>query len=424
MHILLVADGRSPITRRWVEGVLALKHEVTLVSSYACPAMPGVRAQYVLPVAFAAWGGSQAAAAASGPPRRGLVSRARKLFLAGRYWLGPLTLPVYARRLRQILAESAPDLVHALRIPFEGMLATAAAPNVPLVVTVWGNDLTLHAPATPLMRHWTRRTLRRANGLLADAARDLRLAQAWGFSAERPTAVLPGNGGIDLAEVAHVQLQRMDTFANLLPAGVPLVVNPRGLRPAYVRNDTFFEAIPLVLQHRPEVYFVCPTMQGQAEAEQWVRRFKLENHVRLLPTLTQHQLWELFQRAELSLSISIHDGTPNTLLEAMACGCFPVAGDLEALREWIIPGVNGLLVEANKPQGVAEAVLLALEQPGLRAQAEGINLRLIRERAEIHSVRARLDEFYRQFAAEPPTPGVLTPPAPSAVRRPFGWKRR
>ncbi len=418
MHILLVADGRSPITNRWIQGLLALEHQITLVSTYPCADMAGVLAQHVLPVAFAAMGGSQAGGGgARTSNRRWLVSRARKIFQVGRYWLGPLTLPTYARALRKILSDARPDLVHALRIPFEGMLAAAAEPEVPLVVSVWGNDLTLHAPTTAAMRTWTRRTLLRANGLLADAGRDLRLAHSWGYVADRPGLVVPGNGGIDLAEMDQAQDAHPDTFTNLLPAGVPLVVNPRGLRPAYVRNDVFFQAIPLVLQHRPEVYFVCPTMEGQSEAMAWVRRLKLEKNVRLLPYLRQSQLWELFQRAEVSVSISTHDGTPNTLLEAMACGCFPVVGDLEALREWITPGVNGLLVEATKPQHVAESLLLAINQPALRAQAAKINRRLVLERAEVQGVRARLRDFYAQFEGD--AQAAETPPEKKTVRRPL-----
>ena len=244
-------------------------------------------------------------------------------------------------------------------------------------------------------------------------------------AADRPTLVVPGNGGIDLAELDRVRPGSSDTFSNLLPAGVPLVVNPRGLRPAYVRNDVFFQAIPLVLQHRPEVFFVCPSMEGQSEALGWVQRLNLKKNVRLLPYLPQSQLWELFARAEISASISTHDGTPNTLLEAMACGCFPVVGDLEALREWITPGVNGLLIEPGKPQALAEALLLALDQPALRARAAEINRRLVCERAEVGVVREKLKAFYQNVMDIHPSVDVSTPPAEerqkpkSAVKRPF-----
>ena len=63
MEILLVADGRSPTAHRWVMGMVALQHRVTLVSTYPCPPMPEAAATHVLPVAFSAMGGSQAGGA-------------------------------------------------------------------------------------------------------------------------------------------------------------------------------------------------------------------------------------------------------------------------------------------------------------------------------------------------------------------------
>jgi hypothetical protein len=35
--------------------------------------------------------------------------------------------------------------VHALRIPFEGMLGSYTPAGIPFVAATWGNDLTLHA---------------------------------------------------------------------------------------------------------------------------------------------------------------------------------------------------------------------------------------------------------------------------------------
>ena len=130
---------------------------------------------------------------------------------------------------------------------------------------------------------------------------------------------------------------------------MPLVVNPRGFRPGSLRSDVFFQSIPLVLQHIPAAHFLCPSMAGQPEALEWVERLKIGQQVHLLPTLPQAQLWEIFLRAEVFVSPSVHDGTPISLLEAMACGCLPVVGDIESMREWITPGVNGLLADAASP---------------------------------------------------------------------------
>ena len=59
MHILLVADGRSPITRNWLRMLSGLDHTISLVSTYPYEPIPGIARQYTLPVAFSGMSGSQ-----------------------------------------------------------------------------------------------------------------------------------------------------------------------------------------------------------------------------------------------------------------------------------------------------------------------------------------------------------------------------
>ncbi len=233
-------------------------------------------------------------------------------------------------------------------------------------------------------------------GSLFRPGRQLRLAVNWGFDPLKPRLLVPGSGGIDLAEIRSLR-ERPLPASPAFPAGVPLVVNPRGFRPGSLRNDVFFQSIPLVLERQPAVHFVCPSMAGQPEAIEWVERLKIGPAVHLLPTLPQAQLWELFLRAEVFISPSAHDGTPNSLLEAMACGCLPIVGDIESMREWITPGVNGLLVDSNQAQSLAEAVQLGLENPALRAEAARQNYQIVANRADVHKVRAQVVEFYQSL---------------------------
>lgn len=404
MRILLVADGRSPITRRWVKSVLALGHTVTLVSTFPCAPIESVEADICLPVAFSSLA-SRGSGAGNGKrnPARQAVSAFRSIFLAGRYYLGPLTLNYYGPRFRWLAEKIQPDIIHALRIPFEGMLASWAPDGIPLAVSIWGNDLTLHAGGSSAMTRLTRKILARADALVADTERDIRMGRAWGFNADKPTLVVPGNGGLDLDELAQARENAgTDTVASVygIPSGAPLLINPRGFRTGSVRQDTFFAALPVVfekLNHTgaaPSLAVACAAMAGQREALQLVERYQLQGKVTLLPHLTQAELWELFARAAISVTVSQHDGTPNSLLEAMALGAFPVAGDIESIREWITPGVNGLLVEPDDPQALAEAILLALETPVLRSLAAEINARIIVERAATRVVREKIQALY------------------------------
>ena len=400
MHILLVADGRSIITLRWLEGLLSLGYRVSMVSTFPCEKPNGITHFLVLPLAFSKMAGGQVALQKSDANKihfKRTLNTLRGFLLSLRYALGPLTIPVYARRYQRFVEQVQPQVVHALRIPFEGMLASATPQTVPLVISIWGNDLTLHAHGSALMSSWTKRTLQRAQGLMADTQRDVQLAKEWGLAEAAPSLVVPGNGGVHLAALQEQRQAGKKSTINL-PADRQFVINPRGFRPGSVHQETFFKAIPLILKKQTKTHFLCPAMLGQPQAERWLRDLQIENHITLLPYLPQVQLWELYLRSQVYVSLSSHDGTPNTFLEAIACGCYPVVGDIASLREWVNADQNGALVDPLDVSATAQAILLALQDAPLRQKAAAYNAKLIREQAEVGVVRKKTADFYQQFS--------------------------
>lgn len=389
MRILFVIDGRSPIALNWVSYFVAAGHEIHMVSTYPCAPDLGVASLEIIPVAFAGAAGAGARSRAGGV--RALLPVG--LRTAVRQWLGPFSLSGAARRFASVVERIQPDLVHAMRIPYEGMLAALAmrdGVDPPLLISVWGNDFTLHAPSNPILGHNTRIALRRADGLHADCQRDIRLAEEWGFDTRKPAILLPGGGGVRL----DIFLPPEDGKGDAQQP--PTVINPRGFR-AYINNEAFFKSIPFVLKEQPQTRFLCPAMAGESQALGWVEQYGIANNVTLLPHQPRSAMAELFRQSWVAVSPSRHDGTPNTLLEAMACGCFPVAGDLVSVREWITPGENGLLVNPNASQELARAILTALDDPVLRHKARQQNLQLVSERADYKQVMPAAESFYQQI---------------------------
>src|SRR5512143_2488649 len=178
MRLLFVADGRSPIAQNWMRYFCERDDEVHLASTFACSPDLRLASLEIIPVAFSG-SASKGQATTGRPAGRGLGLRA-----AIRHWLGPLTIRGAAARLRGLTRRIQPDLVHAMRIPFEGMLAAEAYTGCPLLVSVWGNDFTLHAASNSLMAHYTTWTMQVADALHADCQRDIRLSKQWGFNPE------------------------------------------------------------------------------------------------------------------------------------------------------------------------------------------------------------------------------------------------
>jgi glycosyltransferase involved in cell wall biosynthesis len=394
MKILFLADGRSPTARSWLAAVLSGGHEVHLLSTYPCETIPGLASQAFLPLAFSGVGRKQQdlpGGKQSNKSRLGrVISRFRKAFLRLRYYLGPLSLPLAAAKYRAIVRRIQPDVVHALRIPYEGMLAGYTPRGYTVAVSSWGNDFTLHARESLLMYLATRASVRRADGFTADCQRDLRLARQWGLRADAPAVFVPGSGGLDVSTLAGLRQKQV--------VSAPVIINPRGIRPAYVMNDQFFKALPAVLREFPDAIIYCAAMSGELDAEKWMKALKLPTeNVKLLSPMPQADLWRIASQARVVVSPATHDGTPNSVLECMALGCLPVVGNIEPLREWITDEENGILVDPNDPASIAAGLMRALRDDALAARAAEMNWQVVKTRADKQITWPVLLDFYQKL---------------------------
>src|SRR5262249_9524361 len=253
-------------------------------------------------------------------------------------WLRSHRTGLLVRRLARTIESVRPDIVHGLTIPFEGIAAAAACRTTQLVLCVWGNVFALHSASSGSTRRLTARALVRADGLIADCRRDVKLAATYGFDPSKPDLVVPGSGGVD--STIFFPARRFESNE------APLIINTRGIRP-YVRTDNFIRAIPLVLRCAPTARFAAVGIAGHAIYERLVGALGIGESIQVLPKMSQTDIGSLCQRARVFVSPSEHDGTPNTLLEAMACGVFPIVGRLESLREWITDSVNGIFCDPS-----------------------------------------------------------------------------
>ena len=386
VRILLVADPRSPTTWGWVDAVRSTGVVVLGTDGLPWPERP-------LP--------------AGDCEDSGRNVRQWLRFLAGatpggtnlvgwiRLTINPLLVPIRGRRIRRTVIRVKPDVVHGLRIPCEAMTALVACPQqMPLAVSIWGNDLTHLALTNRLIARATRRVLARADLLFADCQRDIDLAASWGLPPGTPTAVLPGGGGINLlmAEKDRVLIPQL---AGSAEPGQRLVVNARGARP-YVRNDVLLDALALLAADlEPDVRVVFIDSAHDAALRRSIEDHPIRNRIVVTGRLSHSGVFALLSRARVSISITDQDGTPNSLLETMAAGAIPVCSDLPSIREWIEHGRNGFLATHSDPHAVAGALWRALTLPDAGYKAMMLaNKRTIAARAERGNVGKCARQYY------------------------------
>lgn len=139
----------------------------------------------------------------------------------------------------------------------------------------------------------------------------------------------------------------------------PVVIAVGGLHPWKGFGD-LIEAMTLV---RPEARLII-LGEGplRSELEAQVARLGLGERVKL-PGRTDNVLSH-FARADVFALSSHVEGMPNVLVEAMMCGCTPVAADCPTgPRELLQEGRYGTLVPMRDPAALAAGIEAAIDRP-------------------------------------------------------------
>lgn len=89
---------------------------------------------------------------------------------------------------------------------------------------------------------------------------------------------------------------------------------------------------------------------------------------------------------------SYREGTPRSVLEAMAMGRPIITTDVPGCRETVVDGKNGLLVPPRDRESLAAAMESLIEQPHLRAEMGARSLELCRSKYDVEEVNAALLE--------------------------------
>lgn len=97
-----------------------------------------------------------------------------------------------------------------------------------------------------------------------------------------------------------------------------------------------------------------------------VGRMNLQNSVDFLGFVTQEEKLRWLQKAYLAVFPSAKEGWGLTVIEANCCGTPVVASDSDGLRDSVLNGKTGILVEHENPAALADALESILRAPEKR----------------------------------------------------------
>jgi glycosyltransferase involved in cell wall biosynthesis len=247
-----------------------------------------------------------------------------------------------------------------------GVIAAAARPSLPLVVSLHGSDVFVAERSAPAGAA-ARRVFARA-GVVTACSDDLaRRAIALGAAEDR-TEVVPY--GVDTARFgARARSDAGALRATLqVPHGAPLLVTAGRL----VRKKGFeylIDALPLVAAHPDARLVIAGDGDLAGELRDRARAAGVADRVHFTGNVPQDTVGAWFAAADVVVIPSVRDdsgnvdGLPNTVLEALASGAPVVATTAGGIASAIDDGDSGLLVAERDPRALAVAIAAVLDDP-------------------------------------------------------------
>ncbi|MCL0065585.1 glycosyltransferase [Dehalococcoidia bacterium] len=174
-------------------------------------------------------------------------------------------------------------------------------------------------------------------------------------------------------------------------------------------HDFLLNAFDIVRKEASDVHLVIGggsprPKQVEAEVYDMMRALiedkQMQDRVHLLGYVPDELMASYYQQAQMFVLPSKFESFGMTALEAMAC-CTPVvASSLGGIRDVIVEGETGLLVDPSNADELAGAMLRLLKDRRLAARMGRVGCDLVMERYSWKSVACRFVTFYERCLSD------------------------
>lgn len=284
--------------------------------------------------------------------------------------------PAYRKAADSLRIKFDFDLIDAHFIYPDGAAAARVAQrlNKPLVITCRGEDI-LRIPELPFCGREVRFALRQANRLVALSDEIAEAIQRHGGDLDK-IRVIPN--GVDCEKFHPIDMQEARRLTGL-PTDRTIIVSA-GYRLERKGFHILIDAIPRIRERFPNVLVVI--VGGVAR---WGQDYTLEiqnridagglgDHVLLAGPQPHEELARWYSAADVFALLTSREGSPNVLMEALACGAPAVATSVGGIPKVLSDSRLGLLMQNRTASCGADRIVQALsthwDRDAIRAEMQ------------------------------------------------------
>jgi glycosyltransferase involved in cell wall biosynthesis len=262
--------------------------------------------------------------------------------------------------LLELARERRYDLMQAFYASITGFPTVYVAHelNIPSIVSIRGNDIirdVFKSERFPYLK-WS----------LENATQFTTVSQE-GLQKARILSGYPNKGRVILNSIRpedYIEGTQEFDIPHPIIGSLAVFKNKKGM-------EVLLCAFKMLLQHHPTAHLLLAGLLVPGEQnhfETLVTKYKLNDRITVTGRIARHHALCYIRSMDIFAFTSLHDGCPNTVLEAMLAGVPIVATRVGAVSQLIEDGEHGLLVHPGSATELCEAIIKMLDNDTIRQQ--------------------------------------------------------
>ena len=269
----------------------------------------------------------------------------------------------------KILNKIQPDIVHCFEMKLTGLPIVSVMnkyKNIKFIYSSWGSDMYYYKNYDVSQNH-VELFLARVDFLITDCKRDYNIAIQKGYK-NKYLGVFPGNGGIYI-DTKFIQPLTNRNYILIKGYNDGIGMASKVLKALELLSRNDLQAKKII------IYSTDNSILSQISESNYLTSLNIKIY-RRDEFMPNEELLRIMGNCAIHIANSISDGMPNSLLESMGMGVFPIQSNPGKVSEEVIThGVNGFLIENPLDSTeIANWIKKAIEDNELRENAQKYNI--------------------------------------------------